>query len=461
MNVSEINESVERKRKFFLSGRSRDLYFRREQLSNLKDLLAKYENEFYDALNQDLGRSVSESFFGEFLMLNNELDAAIKNLRRWSAPQKVASPIAQFPSKSYIMPEPYGVALIISPWNYPLSLPLIPAISAIAAGNCVYLKLSEHSPHTSELLKKAIGDYFDSSFMEAVVEDADFSENLLKNKFDYIFYTGNPIVARSVMKAASEHLTPVTLELGGKSPCILHEVKNIQSALKRITWGKFFNAGQTCVAVDYLLVQEKQKEQTIDLLKSTLSQFYGENPAESENYCKIVNEHHFDRLLKLLETAKIVHGGSSNRESLYIEPTIIECEPETSPIMQEEIFGPILPILSYNSIADAVDIIRAKPRPLATYLFSEDADVIQNVTTSISSGGFCINDTVVHITSLTMPFGGVGNSGMGAYHGKYGFDTFSHKKSVMHRSLGMDVPFRYPPYKNLTGWIKKLLNRFS
>jgi len=457
MISEETGRLVSVQRRFFQSGATKSLDFRRDQLSALKKTLLEHEEDIFEALHQDLRRPVTESFFGETLFVINELDDALRNLSRWARPQRTATPLMMYPGQSVIYTEPYGVTLIIGPWNYPFQLILAPLIGAIAAGNCAILKPSELSVHTSALIKSMLGGIFEPYYVAVVEGEKDVAGALLQERFDYIFHTGSTSIGRVVMEAAARHLTPVTLELGGKSPCIVDRNLHMDSAVRRIVWGKFFNAGQTCVAPDYLLVKKELRDDVISGLLSSIKTFYGENPAESPDYSRIINSRHINRLSALLGEGKILCGGQFEEDSLYFAPTLIDEVTWESPCMQEEIFGPLLPILYYDSIEEAIDTVNRGQKPLALYLFTEDEDIQNRVIRETSSGGICINDTIVHIGTSHLPFGGVGESGMGAYHGKATFDTFSHKKSVMRRSLTPDPPFRYPPYQKLTGVFRSIM----
>ncbi len=460
MDVDEkkrFENIVAAKQDFFSSGRTKDLSFRKEQLGKFSVIFEKHEKEIFEALKKDLGRCQSETYLAELLSTKSELALLCKKITSWSAKRKVTTPMLHWPASSYIQPEPYGVVLIISPWNYPFSLSLIPAMAAVAAGNTVVLKPSEYSAATTSLLVKLIGDYFDSSLIEVVDGGVDETKLLLESKFDYIFYTGGPAAAHSVMAAAAKNLTPLTLELGGKSPCILHNVSNLQSAVKRIIWGKFFNAGQTCVAPDYLLLRFSEKKLVLSMIYETIKDFYTASPKDSRSYSRIINLRHLKRLSSLLQDGNILLGGDFDEESLYFSPTVLDGITWDSPIMQEEVFGPLLPVICYENISEVINELKSRPKPLALYLFTDNDDVKNQVIGSVSSGGVCVNDTVLHLSNPFLPFGGVGNSGMGAYHGKAGFDTFSHLKSVMERKLGFDVDFRFPPYENMPSLLKKLL----
>jgi len=443
-------------RTFFLNGNTLDYSFRKKQLQKLKDMLKDNEPKIYRALKKDLNKSNHETMLTELGILYGEIDLAIRNLRYWMAPEKVQSPLTHKGSKSFIMKEPYGVAFIISPWNFPLQLAIAPAIGAMAAGNCVILKPSEHAQATSALIAHLVDTYFDTPYFSVVEGGKEITENLLKQKFDYIFFTGSKEVGKAIMKEASNHLTPVTLELGGKSPAIVDEDANINLAAKRIVWGKFTNAGQTCVAPDYVYVHEKVKFKLLKTMIKYIKNFYGKDPLKNKDYTRIINEKHFSRLTDYLTKGKIVHGGNGDIETLTIEPTLIEKVSWDDPMMQEEIFGPILPILPFVNVEDALYKVKTLEKPLALYYFGEDEKTQQQVMEYVSFGGGAINDSIYHLANPHLPFGGVGESGMGAYHGRYGFNTFSHEKGILKQTTKFDFPFRYPGGK-IT---ETILNRF-
>src|SRR5699024_5599581 len=409
------------------------------------------------ALKEDLNKSEHETLTTELGVLYTEIDFVLKNLQRWMEPEKVASPMTHKGTKNYILREPFGVTLVISPWNYPLQLAIAPVIGAIAAGNCVILKPSEFAQSTSALLAEMIRSTFDGSFFSVIEGDKETSQYLLNQKFDYIFFTGSTKVGKSVMKQASEHLTPVTLELGGKSPAIVDKDANINFAARRIVWGKFTNAGQTCVAPDYLYVHEKVKFRLLKAMKKHIKSFYGKSPLKNNDYTRIINHSHFERLERFLSKGTVLHGGNVNRDMLTIEPTILDKITWEDPIMQEEIFGPILPVLSYTYLEDALAQIRSMDKPLALYYFGEDEKTQQQVIEYVPFGGGSINDTLYHLANPHLPFGGVGSSGMGAYHGQYGFDTFSHRKSIMKQTTKFDLPFRYPGSSVAQSIVKKVI----
>lgn len=455
MDEQAIRDTVSRQREYFLSGKTKPAAARAEALKTIERMTQENENEIYDAVKSDLGRSHSESYMGEMLCLRGELSHALKNFRKWMKGKTVRTPLVHMPAVSRIEPEPYGTALIMSPWNYPVQLALIPAISALAAGNTAVIKPSEYSPSVSALLKRLADKYFKPEILTVIEGGMEEAKLLLKERFDYIFYTGGPQGGKAVLRAAAEHITPATVELGGKSPCVAYGIKNIKSAAKRIAWGKFFNAGQTCVAPDYLLVHKEIKEALVSEIKEQIESMYGKNPHESRDYARIINDRHFARLKSLIECGHAVCGGLTAQEERYIAPTLLEKVAPESPVMQEEIFGPILPVIEFSEPEEAVKIIQGKEKPLALYIFSENREFVSSMLSLISSGGACVNDTLVHITTSSLPFGGVGGSGYGSYHGKAGFDTFSHNRSIMRRALGMDVPMKFPPYGDFSQNMKK------
>ncbi|GAB3052402.1 aldehyde dehydrogenase [Virgibacillus ainsalahensis] len=455
--MKQIDTVVADQRAFFLNGNTLNYSFRKEQLQKLKKMLKEYETDIYHALKKDLNKSQHETLTTELGFLYSEIDFAIKNLSYWMDPIKVPAPITHKGTKNLILKEPYGVTLIISPWNYPLQLAIAPAIGSIAAGNCVVIKPSEHAEATTSLLTEMIQHTFNSSYITVVEGTKETSEKLLEEKFDYIFFTGSTEVGKIIMREASKHLTPVTLELGGKSPVIVDKDANINLAAKRIVWGKFTNAGQTCVAPDYLYVHEKVKFKLLKAMKKQIKAFYGKEPLKNNDYIHIINEHHFKRLEQLLSNGTALHGGNINRDLLAIEPTILDKITWDDPIMQEEIFGPILPVLSFNNIEEAVEVIRAKEKPLALYYFSENDKTQEQIINYLSFGGGSINDTLYHLANPHLPFGGVGASGMGSYHGRHSFDTFSHKKSILKQTTKFDMPFRYPSSKLAQSVTKRMM----
>lgn len=455
--MNHIQKLLENQRTFFIHGNTIDFEYRKESLLKLRKMLEDNETEIYYALKQDLNKSKHEAFVTELGFLYTEIDFTLKNLKTWMAPQKVPSPLSHKGSTSYIMKEPYGVVLIISPWNYPLHLALAPAISALAAGNCVIIKPSEHATSTSKLLQALIQDTFDSSLIDVVEGGIETTEALLQERFDYIFFTGSANVGKKVMRAASEHLTPVTLELGGKSPAIIDSDANVNLAAKRIAWAKFTNAGQTCVAPDYLYVHDDIKFKFMKAIVKQIKDLFGKHPLYNEDYTKIINEKHFNRLVSFIDQEKVIHGGGSAPDTRLIEPTVLDKVTWEDPIMQEEIFGPLLPVLSFSNIEDALYTIKRQEKPLALYYFGENEKVQQQVIEFISFGGGAINDAVYQLGNPFLPFGGVGESGMGAYHGQYGFDTFTHQKGILKQTTKFDLPFRYPGSKLNTSVVKRIM----
>ncbi len=456
-NREYIDLIVNKQKAFFNLNSTKDIYFRIEQLDKLKNIILEYEDLIIDSLYKDLGKSPFESYSTEIGMVLSEISHAQKNIKNWSKVKKVKTPITNFKAKSYIYPEPYGNVLIISPWNYPLQLTLAPLLGAIAAGNTALIKPSSSSLHTSNTIEKMINENFPEEFIHVINMDSKSADYLLDKKFDYIFYTGSVSVGKLIMGKASKHLTPITLELGGKSPCIVDKEGDIDIFAKRIVWGKFLNAGQTCVAPDYVYVHKDIKDKLIENIVKYIEYFYGKNIKDNDEYPRIINKKQFNRLISLIDENKLIYGGDSDLESLYISPTIMDNITWDDPVMEDEIFGPILPLLEYESIVQVIEEIKKRPRPLALYVFSTNPKVVTKVINSLSFGGGCINDTVMHLANPHMPFGGIGNSGMGAYHGEYSFHTFTHYKSILDKSLSPDVDTRYPPYKGKLKWVKKFM----
>ncbi|MBG9447725.1 aldehyde dehydrogenase [Cytobacillus firmus] len=452
--MENYGDLIQKQRNFFTSGKTKDVSFRLEALSKLRTVIKQHEQELMDALKADLNKSEFDAYLTEIGILLEEIRFTMKHLKKWAKPRKVKSSLAQIGSKSYIYPEAYGVALIIAPWNYPFQLAIAPLIGAIAAGNCAILKPSELTPQTSALLSKLISSHFPEEYISVVEGDAETSTALLNEKLDYIFFTGSVPVGKIIMEAASKNLTPVTLELGGKSPCIVHEDANLKLAAKRITWGKYINAGQTCVAPDYLYVHSRVKEEFLKELMQAIQELYGENPIASGQFTRIVSEKHFSRLAKFLTNGTTIHGGRHDLSALSIEPTVLGNITWNDEVMQDEIFGPILPVLEYDDLSKMIGEVTARPKPLALYIFTESEGVQSQILSSISFGGGCINDTVYHLSSPYLPFGGVGESGIGAYHGKGSFDVFSHEKSILKQTTRFDLPFRYPTTKDALKKVK-------
>lgn len=451
-----LNSIIREQRNFFYSGKTKDIPFRIAQLKKLKQIILDNKENVIAALKADLNKPEYEIYETELLSVK-EIDYAIENIKNWTRSKKVATPLEQFPSSSVIYPEPLGIVLIISPWNYPFSLIVSPLVGAIAAGNCTVLKPSEIAPHTSKAIADIFQKNFDPAYIAVVEGGVETTQSLLREKFDHIFFTGGAAVGKIIMEAAAKNLTPVTLELGGKSPCIVDAEINVEYAARRIAWGKFINAGQTCVAPDYLLVDRKIKSDLVDRIKKCLLEFYGDDPAASPDYARIINQKHFARVSSFLKDGEIIIGGQTDASSNYIAPTVMEKVSLDSPIMQEEIFGPILPILEYDRLSEAIAFVNERPKPLALYFFSKNKDNQARVLRETSSGGVSINDTIMHLGVPELPFGGVGNSGMGSYHGKASFDTFSHQKSVLKNNFFIDIKFRYAPYANKLNLIKKIV----
>ncbi len=443
----DIKKLVQKQLNYFLSNVTCDINYRLENLKRLRRAIQNHEKDICEALHKDLNKSDSEAFMTEIAIVMEELNLTIKRLKAWARPKRVNTGLLHMGSSGNLLYEPYGVALIISPWNYPFQLTLVPLIGAIAAGNCAIVKPSELSPSVSGVLAKLIKQNFSEEYICVVEGGIEVSSALLAEKFDYIFFTGSVHVGRIVMKAAAKNLTPVTLELGGKSPCIVHKDASLKLAAKRIAWGKFLNAGQTCVAPDYLLVHKAVKQKLMDYLVAYINEKF--NYDLGEEFTRIINKKHFERLLAYLNNGRIITGGIHDENRLFLAPTIIDKVTWEDPIMQEEIFGPILPVLEYEDLDEVLEKIRKRPKPLALYVFSENKDMQRKITNGVSFGGGCINDTVYHIVTPFLPFGGVGESGIGSYHGEASFHTFSHKKSILKQTNLFDIPFRYPAPSNL------------
>ncbi|WP_100331077.1 aldehyde dehydrogenase [Bacillus xiapuensis] len=451
---------VKKQKQFFQTGVTKDLSFRTRALQSLREAIQRYEQPLLQALYHDLRKSEFEAYGTEIGYTLDSVKHAIQNLKKWAAPTKVPTPAYHLPAKSWIQSEPYGAVLIVGPFNYPFQLVIEPLIGAIAAGNCAVIKPSEATPHVSALLAKMMKETFEPEFVQVVEGEKEITSALLHAPFDYIFFTGSAKVGRIVMEAASKHLVPVTLELGGKSPAIIDRTANLEAAAKRIAWGKFVNAGQTCVAPDYLLVHHNVKKEFLHKLQQVLFDFYGAAPQKSPDYSRIVNESHFDRLAEMIERnrSKVIFGGEMDREDLFISPTMIDEASWDDACMQEEIFGPVLPVLSYHELNEAIaQVNRYHPKPLALYIFTELEAVEERVLQSIAFGGGCVNDTLSHVANPYLPFGGIGPSGMNSYHGKYSFDAFSHKKSVLKKSTKWNPSFIFPPYKEKVKWLRKLM----
>ncbi|HHA6848997.1 TPA: aldehyde dehydrogenase [Staphylococcus aureus] len=454
MNI--IEQKFYDSKAFFNTQQTKDISFRKEQLKKLSKTIKSYESDILEALYTDLGKNKVEAYATEIGITLKSIKNARKELKNWTKTKNVDTPLYLFPTKSYIKKEPYGTVLIIAPFNYPFQLVFEPLIGAIAAGNTAIIKPSELTPNVARVIKRLINETFDANYIEVIEGGIEETQTLIHLPFDYVFFTGSENVGKIVYQAASENLVPVTLEMGGKSPVIVDETANIKVASERICFGKFTNAGQTCVAPDYILVHESVKDDLITALSKTLREFYGQNIQQSPDYGRIVNLKHYHRLTSLLNSAQmnIVFGGHSDEDERYIEPTLLDHVTNDSAIMQEEIFGPILPILTYQSLDEAIAFIHQRPKPLSLYLFSEDENATQRVINELSFGGGAINDTLMHLANPKLPFGGVGASGMGRYHGKYSFDTFTHEKSYIFKSTRLESGVHLPPYKGKFKYIK-------
>lgn len=457
--MTNITECISNQRKYFNSNVTKPVNFRLEKLQKLKSIIIENQPQILVALQKDLKKSEMEALISEINLVVDEIDFAIKHLPDWSKNKKVATSMTLKPSSAQIISEPFGVTLIIAPWNYPFQLAIAPAVGALAAGNTIVLKPSELSSNTEKVLTDLINKNFDPEYFKVLPGGKDVGQALLKEKFDFIFFTGSTQVGKIVMKAAAEHLTPVCLELGGKSPCIVDQSADLEVAARRIVWGKFFNAGQTCIAPDYLYVHESIKVTFLALLKKNIRKFYGENELKSPDFGKVISKEHCDRISKLIDGSKILYGGDRNREEQFISPTLLEVSSWDEKCMQEEIFGPVLPILSYQNIDDVIEIVKSKDKPLALYIFSTTNSRVERVLSELSFGGGCVNDCLVHFSSAELPVGGVGASGMGRYHGKFTFETFTHKKAIVTKSNYFDLDLRYPPYtEKKLSLVKKILS---
>ncbi len=446
MNKLEITKLVDKQHKYFLTGETLDVSFRLNALKKLKKVIIENEQAINSAIRLDLGKSGFESYMCETGIVLSEISYMLKHIRKFSKEKRVKTPLAQFHSRSFKKPSPYGVTLIMSPWNYPFLLTIEPLVDALSAGNTAVLKPSAYSPNTSALIQKMISECFNPEYVAVVTGGRAENTALLDTPFDYIFFTGSMAVGREVMKKASSNLTPVTLELGGKSPCIVDKTANLKLAAKRIVFGKYLNCGQTCVAPDYVYCDKSIKDDLIKEIKSQIIKQYGDFPLDNIDYGKIINEKHFNRINKLIDKEKIVFGGSTNQNTLQIEPVVMDNVTFNDAVMQEEIFGPVMPILTYENLDEAISKVNSLPHPLALYFFSSDKAAIKKVTASCGFGGGCINDTIIHLATSQMGFGGFGASGMGSYHGKDGFDTFTHYKSIVDKKTWLDLPMRYQPY---------------
>lgn len=457
MNKEAINQLVEKQRRFFYTGTTLDVDFRIKALKRLEGCIQSHEAQIQEALRADLGKSAFESYMCETGLVLSEITYMLKHVQAFSKEKTVRTPLVQFHSRSYVKPSPYGVVLVMSPWNYPFLLSFDPVVDAIAAGNTVVLKPSAYSPNTSRIISEIIRECFPEEFAAVVTGGREENTCLLEEHFDYIFFTGSQAVGREVMGHAAKHLTPVTLELGGKSPCIVDKNADLKLAARRIVFGKYLNCGQTCVAPDYVYCDSEIKDALIEQIKKQIKKQYGKAPLTNPNYGKIINQKHFSRVCGLIDPDKIVWGGGSNADSLQIEPTVMDHVTFDDPIMQEEIFGPVIPVLTYQSLDEVIAKVNSMAHPLALYIFTNDKSAAKKVTSECGFGGGCINDTIIHLATSEMGFGGFGESGMGSYHGMEGFRTFSHYKSIVDKKTWLDLPMRYQPYRKI---YDKMVHRF-
>lgn len=455
MNTQDIYHIQQQ---FFTSGKTLSYKFRKQQLRLLKTAIKRREKDILDALHADLHKHPVEAYSSEIGTLYVEIRHLLSRLKDWMRPEKVTSPFVMYPSKSRIYRAPLGLVFIIAPWNYPFQLVMAPLAGAIAGGNCAVVKPSELAPHTSAVIATLIRETFDPAYITTLEgEGSTVIPEMMQHRFDHVFFTGGPAVGRRIMEMATPHLTSVTLELGGKSPCIVDETANIRVAAKRIVWGKFWNAGQTCIAPDYILVHTRVKDELVAAMKKAIVRFFGEQPATSPDYARIINAKRFQALQTYLTQGKVLHGGTADEAQLFIAPTLLDQVSWNSPVMQEEIFGPILPVVTYSTLEEAVRLVRQQPYPLSLYLFTSRKATEKQVMEQVHFGGGCVNNTLGHFTNPEMPFGGVGNSGMGQYHGKYSFDTFTHPKSIMKTGTWIDIAMKYPPFKGKLGLIRRIL----
>ena len=451
----EFKNYIEDQEKYFKNGETLPISKRKKLLKSLKKEILSNEDKIFKALNNDLKKCSYETYLSEIGILITEIDLFLKNLEKWAKPKKVKSSLLSFPSSDYIYSEPYGKILVISPWNYPFQLAILPVMSAVAAGNTVVLKPSEHAPHTSKLVKEVIESVFDKSHVLVIEGAAETAEKLLRYRWDYIFFTGSVRIGKIVAAAAAKHLTPTTLELGGKNPCIIDDTIDLRLASRRIVWGKFINAGQTCIAPDFLIVKRNIKDELIKHLSEEIKKSYGENPKNSEDYPRIINRTNLSRLSNLIKDTKIVFGGEHDLETCYFSPTIIDEPDIESDLMAEEIFGPILPIISYDDENKIEELISKYEKPLALYVFSSNNNFSEKIIRKYSFGGGAINDTIIQVGNPNLPFGGIGHSGIGKYHGKTSFDQLSHKKAIVKKGNWLDIKIRYAPYKGKLETVKK------
>ncbi len=458
--VRQVSSIKKKQAAFFASGKTRDIEFRKEMLLKLKNVIEKYETTLLEAVYKDLKKEPFEAYGVEIGIVIADIELTVKKLRSWMKPERVGTSMFHFIGSSYIYPEPYGQTLIIGPWNYPIQLIFQPLIGAMAAGNTAVVKPSEISEHSSALVSKILRETFPEDYIAVVEGGIEPTQALLEEKWDYLFFTGSVTVGKIVYQAAAKHLTPVTLELGGKSPCIIDKDANLDYGMKRLVWGKFINCGQTCVAPDYLLVHVSQKKQVIEKIIEAIEAFYGKTPQDHPKYGRIINHRNTERLSKMIVPEQIVYGGKVDIADKYIAPTLLDIPSgsyESAPAMQEEIFGPILPIVTYETIEEVIAFVNQQQKALALYIFSNNQENIQKVLRNTSFGGGCVNDAVMHLGNSNLPFGGVGESGIGRYHGKFSFDTFSHHKGVLHKSMLVDMPIRYPYLNIPVSYLKRIM----
>lgn len=457
--IANVESMIASQRDFYFTGETRSAEFRKEMLGRLKEAILKYEDEITEALHKDLGKGAFESYVTEIGFVLSSISEMIKNVDEWIEPVRAKTPIYLQPAKSFIVREPYGSVLIIGPYNYPFQLVMEPLVGAIVGGNCAIVKPSESAVHTVEVIRTILTEIFPPEYVRVVEGAREETSALIHASFDYIFFTGSVSVGKVVMRAASERLTPVTLELGGKSPAIVDQTANLSNAAERIVWGKFMNTGQTCVAPDYVLVHHSVKDTLLKKMKATIKKFYGKDSKGSIDYGRIINTRQFDRLDTLLEKerSQIVVGGETDRDALFIAPTLFDEIDWTSPLMEDELFGPLLPILTYDNLGEAIHRVRKLPKSLAAYMFTENEQAVDYFMQNLSFGGGCINDTVSHVGNTNLPFGGIGSSGLNAYHGKASFDVFTHAKSMMQRNTKIPMRLVFPPYQNKLKIVKSLI----
>lgn len=449
MTQESIQELIRKQREYFYTGATLDVNFRINSLKKIQTAIQTHQEQINAALKADLGKSSFESYMCESGLVLNEITYMLKHIRSLAKEKTVPTPLAQFHSRSYMKPSPYGVVLIMSPWNYPFLLTFDPLVEALAAGNTVVLKPSAYSPATSRIICEIVRECFPEQYVAVVTGGREENACLLQEHFDYIFFTGSQSVGKEVMRQASAHLTPVTLELGGKSPCIVDKSANLKLAARRIVFGKYLNCGQTCVAPDYVFCHQDIKDDLLKQIQKQIRKQFGKSPLDNKNYGKIINEKHFSRILNLIDSSKVVTGGNIRQETLQIEPTVMDHVTFEDAVMQEEIFGPVMPLLTFTSMDEVIHKVNSMAHPLALYIFAQDKAVINKVTSECGFGGGCVNDVIIHLATSEMPFGGFGESGMGSYHGKKGFETFSHYKSIVDKKTWIDLPMRYQPYRKI------------